>query len=390
MNYELTTDQAEIRKKYEEFSAKELAPKAGLLDNGSEEEISVLIKENLRKLGDIGYLGIIHDKEYGGSNLDLISYTVSSEAIGKACSSTFISAMSSSLMFGLAVEMFGTKEQKNKYLPQIITGDTVGAFGITEPEAGSDIAGINTKAVKKGDTWILNGSKSMITNAPIADTVLVLARTDPAAEPAKSMTAFLIPSNTAGFSAGCPVEKMGYRGSPTGEIILNDCELPESAVLGYAGGGFSLAAQMFEYGKIGMAAASLGIATACMDEANSHSKERRTFGKIINRYQEVSFKLADMMILTDLSRLLLYRAAWAKETDDPEADVLTSSAKLFASESATEISGLAMQVHGGSGYMKGAAVERLYRDAKLGEIIQGTSEMQRISIARTELDRFKD
>jgi butyryl-CoA dehydrogenase len=202
------------------------------------------------------------------------------------------------------------------------------------------------------------------------------------------VTCFIVDTDNPGFIPGKPLEKMGFRGSPTSEIFLEECRVPESAVLGEAGKGFLQAMQTLEYGRIGMATVCLGIAVACMEEANNYSKERNQFGRLINRFQEVSFKLADMMILTDLSRLMIYRAAWAKKTGDPETAVLASCAKLFASEAATQISSWAVQVHGGYGYIKDYPVERLYRDAKLGEIGEGTSEIQRVLIAREMIERY--
>jgi butyryl-CoA dehydrogenase len=285
--------------------------------------------------------------------------------------------------------MFGNEDQKQKYLPGIIKGDIVGCFGLTEPEAGSDAAAIRTSAVKKGGEWVLNGTKTFITNGPIADVALIMAYNDKEAGPGGGVTAFLVDRNAPGFSVGKAFDKLGFRGSPTSELVLEDCVVPESAVLGNVGHGFIQAMQTLEFGRIGMATVALGIAVACMDEANRYSKERKAFGKPINRYQEISFKLADMMIMTDISRLLIYRAAWAKEAKDPESAVIASCAKLFASESATQIASMAVQVYGGYGYIKDFAVERLYRDAKLGEIGEGTSEIQRVLIAKSILARFK-
>jgi alkylation response protein AidB-like acyl-CoA dehydrogenase len=284
--------------------------------------------------------------------------------------------------------MFGTEGQKQKYLPGIIKGDIIGCFGLTEPEAGSDAASISTTAVKKGDSWVLNGTKTFITNAPIADVALIFAYNDKSKGPGSGVTSFIVDTKTPGFSIGKPFDKMGFRGSPTSEIFLDDCEVPESAVLGEVGKGFIQAMKTLEYGRIGMALASLGIATACLEISNKYSKERKAFGKPINRYQEISFKLADMMIMSDVSRLMIYKAAWAKQVNDPEATILASCAKVFATESATQISSLAVQVHGGYGYIKEYPVERLYRDAKLGEIGEGTSEIQRVLIAQSLLTKY--
>lgn len=387
MNYSLNEVQRSIKDNFSTFCNKELAPRARLLDTASHEEVKVMIRENIKKLASIGYLGMAHEEKYGGTNIDLLSQAIAGEEVARTCASTFLSAGASNGLFGMPLKMFGTQEQKAKYLPGIIQGDIVGSFGLTEPEAGSDAAGIKTAAVKKGNEWILNGSKTFITNAPIADACLIMTYNDKAAGPGSGVTAFIVDRDTPGFAVGKPFDKLGFRGSPTAEIFLEDCKVPESAVLGQVGAGFIQAMQTLEYGRIGMATVSLGIAVACMEAANAYSKERRTFGKPINRYQEISFKLADMMIMTDISRMLIYRAAWAKETKDPESAVLASCAKLFASESATKIASMAVQVFGGYGYIKEFPVERLYRDAKLGEIGEGTSEIQRVLIAKSILSK---
>lgn len=389
MNYELNDEQKSIRENFQNFCQKEIAPRAQLLDQSDKETVNKLIKENIKKVASIGYIGMWHDEKWGGTKTDLISQAIAGEEIARACASTFLSAGASAGLFGIPVRLFGSEEQKKKYLPGIIGGDMIGCFGLTEPEAGSDAAGIRTTAVKKGDKWVINGTKTFITNAPIGDAFLIMAYNDREKGPGSGVTAFLVDRDTKGLSTGKPLDKLGFRGSPTSEIFLEDCAVPESAVLGEVGKGFIQAMQTLEYGRIGMATVCLGIAVNCMDEANRYSKERKAFGKPINRYQEISFKLADMMIMTDVSRLLIYRAAWAKDSGMPDSAVLASCAKLFASEAATQISSMAVQVFGGYGYMKDYPVERLYRDAKLGEIGEGTSEIQRVLIARSVLERFK-
>jgi butyryl-CoA dehydrogenase len=385
MNYSLSDEQLSIKENFSKFCQKELAPRAPLLDRASEAEVLPLIKENIKKLALLGYLGMGHEEEYGGTNMDLISQAIAGEEVARACASTFLSAGASAGLFGVPVKMFGSPEQKKKYLPGIISGDLIGSFGLTEPEAGSDAASIRTTAVKKGNDWVLNGSKTFITNGPIADVCLVMAYNDKAAGPGAGVTAFLVDKDAPGYKVGKGFDKCGFRGSPTSEIFLDDCTVPASAVLGEVGRGFIQAMQTLEYGRIGMATVALGIAQACLDESNKYSKERKAFGKPINRFQEVSFKLADMMIMTDIARMLIYRAAYAKQVKDPEAAIYASCAKLFASESATQIASMAVQVHGGYGYIKEYAVERLYRDAKLGEIGEGTSEIQRVLIAKSIL-----
>lgn len=388
MNYDLTEEQLSIKENFSKFSKKELEPTASVLDKASYEEVDRMIKENIKKLGGLGYLGMGHEEKYGGTDLDTISQAIAGEEVAIACASTYLSAGASCGLFGFPVRFFGTDAQKEKYLPGIIKGDIIGCFGLTEPEAGSDVAGISTKAEKKGDKWVINGTKTFITNATIADVALIFAYTDKAKGPGDGVTCFLIDRGTPGFSVGKPFDKLGHRGSPTAEIFLDNCEVPESAVLGEVGKGFIHAMKTLEYGRIGMALGALGIATACLQISNKYSKERKAFGKPINRFQEVSFKLADMMIMTDVARMMIYRAAWAKQINDPEAPILASCAKVFSTESATKIGSMAVQIHGGYGYMKEYTVERLYRDAKLGEIGEGTSEIQRILIAQDALNKY--
>ena len=382
MNYDLTPEQLSIKDNFTKFCTKEIEPRAALLDEAPHEEVPRLIKENIRKMAGIGYLGIGHEEAYGGTNLDLISQAIAGEAVASACASTFLSCGASSGLFGVPLKLFGSEAQKQKYLPGIIQGDLIGCFGLTEPEAGSDAASIKTTAVKDHDKWILNGTKTFITNATIADVALIFAYNDRAKGPGGGVTCFMVEAGTKGFRAGKPFDKMGFRGSPTAELILEDCEVPDSAVLGTVGSGFIQAMMTLEYGRIGMATVCLGIASKCLELANKYSKERVVFGKPINRFQDISFKLADMLIMSDTARLLIYQAAWAKQTNHPESAVLASVAKVWASETGKQISDLAVQIHGGYGYMKEYPVERLYRDARLGEIGEGASEIQRILIAK--------
>ncbi len=388
MDYSLTDEQKSIKENFEKFCKKEIEPRALLLDQASHEEVETMIKENVSKLAQIGYLGMYHEEKYGGTDTDLISQAIAGEEVAKACASTFLTAGASCGLFGIPVKLFGTDEQKEKYLHGIVSGKVIGCFGLTEPEAGSDAASISTTAVKKGDTWVLNGSKTFITNATIADVALIFAYNDREKGPGAGVTSFLVDTDSPGFTVGKPFDKMGYRGSPTAEIFLDDCTIPESAVLGEVGKGFIQAMQTLEYGRLGMATVSLGIGVKCLELANAYTKERKAFGRPINRYQEVSFKLADMMILSDISRLLICQAAWAKETGRPDSAVLASCAKVFASEASVQISNMAVQVHGGYGYIKEYPVERLYRDAKLNDIGEGTSEIQRVLIAKDLLNKY--
>jgi butyryl-CoA dehydrogenase len=237
MNYTLNDVQKSIKDNFSTFCNKELAPRASLLDAASHEEVKVLIKENIKKLATIGYLGMPHEEKYGGTNLDLLSQAIAGEEVARTCASTFLSAGASNGLFGMPLKMFGTDQQKDKYLPGIIKGELIGSFGLTEPEAGSDAAAIKTTAVMKGDEWIINGSKTFITNAPITDVCLIMAYNDKAAGPGSGVTAFVVERDTPGFVVGKPFDKLGFRGSPTAEIFLEDCKVPQSAVLGQVGAG---------------------------------------------------------------------------------------------------------------------------------------------------------
>ncbi|MFZ2418087.1 MAG: acyl-CoA dehydrogenase family protein [Smithellaceae bacterium] len=388
MNYDLTPEQLSIKDNFTKFCTKEIEPRAAMLDEASHEEVTRMMRENIKMMAGIGYLGIGHEEAHGGMNLDLISQAIAGEAVASACASTYLSCGASSGLFGMPLRLFGNEAQKKKYLPGIIKGEIIGCFGLTEPEAGSDAASIKTTAVKNGDKWILNGTKTFITNATIADVALIFAYNDKAKGPGAGVTCFLVDRGTRGFSAGKPFDKMGFRGSPTAELILVDCEVPQSAVLGTVGNGFIQAMMTLEYGRIGMATVCLGIAAKCLELANKYSKERKVFGKPINRFQDISFKLADMLIMSDTARLLIYQASWAKEANQPDSAVLASVAKVWASETASQIAHLAVQVHGGYGYMKEYPVERLFRDARLGEIGEGTSEIQRILIAKDLIRKY--
>lgn len=388
MNYDLNDEQVAIKENFVKFCAKEIEPNAAALDTLPHEDAYALLRKNITKLASIGYLGMAHEEKYGGSVQDLISQSIAGEEVAKSCASTFLSAGASCGLFGIPVKLFGTSDQKEKLLPGIIKGELIGCFGLTEPEAGSDAASIRTTAIKKGDKWILNGAKTFITNAPIADVALVFAYNDREKGPGAGVTCFLVEKGTPGYTVGKPFEKMGFRGSPTAELFFEDCAVPENAVLGEVGKGFIQAMQTLEYGRIGMATVSLGIAAKCLELSNRYSKERKAFGKPINRFQEISFKLAEMYIMIDTARMLIYRAAWAKDMKEPDSAILASCAKVFASEIATAVSSMAVQVHGGYGYIREFPVERLYRDAKLGEIGEGTSEIQRTLIARDVINKY--
>jgi butyryl-CoA dehydrogenase len=383
MDYELTGEQKKLQQDVALFCAREIAPGAQKMDVSPKEEVGSLIRDNLRKLGEAGFLGA----GLAGDSLDLVEHYVAGEEIAKACASTFLSARASVFMCGGLIKLFGEAEEQKNYLPGLLKGNLVGSVAYTEAEAGSDIASIATTAKNEGGTWILNGVKDIVGNAPLADVLIVLAYTDMEAGAEKGMTLFIVERDAKGLSIGSPLETMGLRGLPLSEVRLNNCEAKE-VVGGEPGKGYEQLDRMLKMGTVGIVSLSVGIGTACMEKATQQAKSRKAFGRQIGKYQEVGFKLADMFTGNDLGRMLGLRAAWAMNNGEAEADILGSCAKLFATESTTNIANLAMQIFAGHGYIKGTDIERLYRDAKFGEICEGPSEIQRTIIAKNELDKF--
>ncbi len=383
IDYELTGEQKQLQQDVASFCAREIAPVAQKLDESPKEEAGSLIRENIRKLGEAGFLGA----GLSGDSIDLVEHYVAGEEVAKACASTFLSARASVFMCGGLLKLFGTADQKERYLPGLIKGDLVGAVAYTEAEAGSDIASIATVAKDEGGTWILNGIKDVVGNAPLADLMIILAYTDREAGAEKGMTLFILERDAKGLTIGLPLETMGLRGIPLAEVRLDNCEAKE-ILGGEPGRGYEQLNRIVKMGAVGIVSLSVGIGTACMEKATQQAKSRKAFGRQIGKYQEVGFKLADMFTGNDLSRMLGLRAAWAMNHDEAEADILGSCAKLFATESTTNIANLAMQIFAGHGYIKGTDIERLYRDAKFGEICEGPSEIQRTIIAQNELDKF--
>jgi len=388
MDYSLNDEQLALQESFRKFCDNEIKPNADRLDKADHAEADKIMKQNFKKLAEFGYTGMCHEEKYGGSNKDMVTQCVAQEELAKACAATFLSVGGSLGLCGLPIAHFGTDDQKKKYLPNLISTNIIGAFGLTEPEAGSDAIGIKTSAEKKGDRYILNGSKTFISNGPIADIAVVMAVTGKPDEKGRNVSSFIVEKGMKGFSTGKHLDKMGYRGAPTSELFFDDCEVPAENLLGVENEGFIQAMKTLEYGRIGMATVALGIAVACMDESIKYAKERQQFGRPIGKFQMVGFRLSDMKVLTDVSRMLIYKAAWLKDSNSPEAATMASIAKLTASEASTKISSWAVQVHGGYGYMTEYPVERLYRDAKLGEIGEGTSEIQRILIARDVLTKY--
>ena len=383
MNYELTAEQKNTRKVIGAFCQEAIAPTAALFEQNPKDKVAEMMKANLRKLAGAGYPDIALGD-------DIVGFTVAAEALAKACPSTFLTAMSSTTAFGTPLKMFGTPDQRSRYLPAVIKGDCIGGLACAESDAGSDLNGIKTVAEKKGDGWVLQGSKYLVTNAPIADALLVLAWTDRGAGLEKGLSFFILKKGTRGATVGQPLETMGLRGALISEVVLENCELGADALLGgEAGRGYEQFVKVSERIKLALAAMSVGLGVACMEDATKYAKTRTAFAKPIGLFEGVGAKLAVMFTYNDLGRMMTGRAAWAMEQREPEAPVRVSCAKLFTSEAVNEIADLAMQIHAGHGYVKGTTVERLYRDARYAVIAHGTSEMQRAFIARDSLDKFK-
>ena len=383
MDYELSDAHKSLQAEIGTFCRNEIAPGAALFDEAPPEEAAARMRSNLKKLSGAGFLNLMLGE-------DLLGSCVAGEELAHACPSTYLAAISSATSFGRAVKRFGTDAQRERYLPLLAAGEEIGAFACTEQEAGSDLGGMAAAAEKRDGGWILSGEKDLVTNAPIADFFLVLAWTDREAGPERGMTLFLIDREATGVTIGRPLETMGLRGAATAGIRLDNCAVPEEALLGgSAGEGRDRVQALLEEIKLALSVMCVGIGTACMEESTRHAKAKKAFGKPIGLFEGVGAKLATMFTLNDLGRMMTCRAAWAMEQKDPEASVLASCAKLFTSEAAGRIADLAMQVHGGHGYLKGAVVERLYRDARFAELAYGTSEMQRAFIAKESLDRFR-
>jgi alkylation response protein AidB-like acyl-CoA dehydrogenase len=336
------------------------------------------MKENLRRLAGSGCLAAGHQAE----GLDLIAHYLAGEEAAKACPATFLSARASAFLCAGALKLFGTAAQKERYIPALLRADRVGALAYSEEGAGSDLAAAATAARHDGEAWLISGTKDIVVNGPIADVFIVLAGHE------NEASLFIVENTADGCAAAEPVETLGMRGAPIAAVSFNGCKA--AGVLGgVPGRGREQLSHLLTLGGVGIAALCVGIGTACMERSVSRAKTRAAFGKPIGLYQDVGFKLADMFTLNDLGRMLALRAAWALNTKEPGADELAAGAKLFATEAATKIAGWAMQIFAGHGYLAGSDVERLYRDAKFGEICEGTSELQRTFIAQKELDRFQ-
>ena len=375
MNFELTSEQQMILRTIREFSEEEVAP--GALERDRKKEFPLGI---FKKLADLGMMGLPFPEEYGGAGADTVSFAIVVEELSRACGSTGITYSAHISLGGAPIHMFGTKEQKEKYLVPICTGESFGAFGLTEPNAGSDAGGTSTKAVEDGDYFIINGNKCFITNASYAKHLALTAVTGEK-DGKKEISAIIVPTNSKGFTVLDHYEKMGLHASNTTELVLENVKVPKENLLGKRGEGFKQFLITLDGGRIGIGAMAVGIAQAAYEKALAYAKERRQFGMPLSKFQAIQFKLADMALKIELARNMVYKAAWLKDQGKPYKKE-AAMCKLYASEICMEITNQAVQIHGGNGYMKDYHVERYMRDAKLLEIGEGTSEVQRIVIAR--------
>jgi len=374
MNFELSNEHLMAKQLYREFAEKEVKPLAEELD-----EQERFPTETVEKLAKYGFMGIPFPKEYGGQGCDALAYAMCVEEISRVCATTGVVISAHTSLGAEPIRKYGTEEQKQKYLVPLAKGEKIGAFGLTEPGAGTDASGQQTKAVLDGDNYILNGTKIFITNGGVADTYIVFAMTDKS-QGNRGITAFIVEKDFPGFSIGKKELKMGIRGSATTELVFENCVVPKENLLGAEGKGFGIAMGTLDGGRIGIASQALGIAQGALDEAVAYTKERKQFGRSIFDFQNTQFKLADMKVRVEAARLLVYKAAIAKDTQK-RYSAEAAMAKLYAAETAMEVTTKAVQLFGGYGYTRDYPVERMMRDAKITEIYEGTSEVQRMVIA---------
>ncbi|MBT2685725.1 acyl-CoA dehydrogenase family protein [Bacillus sp. ISL-37] len=375
MNFDLTSEQAMIKRTIREFAEEEVAP--GAIERDKTKQFPT---EIFKKLGELGMLGLPFPEEYGGAGADTVSFAIVTEELSKACASTGITYSAHISLGGAPINLFGTEEQKRKYLAPICTGESLGAFGLTEPNAGSDAGGTQTTAKEVDGEYIINGSKNFITNASYAKHLAMTAITGNV-DGKKEISAIIVPTDAPGFSVIDNYEKMGLNASNTTQLVMEDVHVPLENLLGKKGEGFKQFLVTLDGGRIGIGAMAVGVAQAAYEKALQYAKERQQFGRPISQFQAIQFKLADMAMKIELARNMVYKAAWLKDQGRPFSKE-ASMCKLYASEIAMEVADQAVQIHGGYGYMREYEVERYMRDAKLLEIGEGTSEVQRMVIAR--------
>ena len=378
MDFTLSKEHEMARTLFKEFAEKEVKPLAQEVD-----ETEVFPRGTVEKMAKYGFLGIPVPKEYGGQGCDPLTYAMCVEELSKVCGTTGVIVSAHTSLCIDPIMTYGTEEQKQKYVVPLAKGEKLGAFGLTEPGAGTDAQGQQTKAVLDGDEWVLNGSKCFITNGKEADVYIVIAVTgkiEKRGRMQKEISAFIVEKGTPGFSFGTKENKMGIRGSSTYELIFTDCRIPKENLLGQKGKGFAIAMHTLDGGRIGIAAQALGIAEGALETTVAYVKERKQFGRSIAQFQNTQFQLADMATKVEAAQLLVYKAAMAKATQKVYS-VEAAKAKLYAAEVAMEVTTKCVQLHGGYGYIREYEVERMMRDAKITEIYEGTSEVQRMVIS---------
>ena len=387
MNFNLNKTQELFRQMIREFAEKEVKPLAAEID-----EQERFPQETVEKMARLGIFGIPVPKQYGGTGGDNIMYSIAVEELSRCCATTGVVVSAHTSLCMAPILKFGTEEQKMKYVPKLASGAWIGAFGLTEPNAGTDAAGQQTTAVPDGDEWVINGNKIFITNAGHADIYIVIAMTDKSLG-TKGISAFIVESSTPGFSIGKKELKMGIRGSATAELIFTNCRIPKANLLGKVGEGFKIAMMTLDGGRIGIASQALGIAQGALDETVKYTKERKQFGKAIAKFQNTQFQMADLKTKIEAARLLVRSAAFKEDehTANPKVNFSADAAmaKLYAAEVAMEVTTKCVQYHGGYGYTREYPVERMMRDAKITEIYEGTSEVQRMVIAGKLFGKIK-
>ncbi|PWH13009.1 MAG: acyl-CoA dehydrogenase [Anaerolineae bacterium] len=371
-----------LRDAARDFAKKEIAPIAAAFDESGE-----FPHQTIKKMGEMGFMGIEVPEEYGGAGMDTLSYVLALEEISAADASHGVIMSVNNSLYCYGLLKFGTEAQKKKFITPVASGKAIGAYSLTEPMSGSDAGTMKSRAVRDGDFYVLNGRKSWVTSGPVADYIVVFMMTDPEKKH-KGISAFLVEGNTPGLVRGKKEPKLGIRASATSELIFEDCRVPAENLLGAEGEGFKIAMTVLDAGRIGIAAQALGIARAAYEAAREYAAQRQAFGQPIGAFQGTGFKIADMKTRIEAARLLTYNAALKKERAKQTGERFTQEAamaKLFASETAMYVTHAAVQIHGGMGYSKELPVERYFRDAKITEIYEGTSEIQRLVISRAEL-----
>ncbi len=384
MDFGLDKKHELARSLFKDFAENEAKPLAQETD-----ETEVFPQATVDKMGKYGFLGIPVSKEYGGQGADILTYIMCVEELSKVCGTTGVIVSAHTSLCVDPIDTYGTEEQKTHYLPKLASGEYLGAFALTEPGAGTDAQGAQTKAVLDGDHWVLNGSKCFITNGKVADVYIVIAITDIVEDKRgrkqKKFSAFIVEKGDPGFSFGTKEKKMGIRGSSTYELIFQDCRIPKDALLGQKGKGFNIAMHTLDGGRIGIAAQALGLAEGALERTIAYVQERKQFGRAIGAFQNTQFQLADMATKVEAAKMLVYKAAKAKDQFNADGktsySVEAAMAKLYAAEVAMEVTTKAVQLHGGYGYIREYDVERMMRDAKITEIYEGTSEVQRMVIS---------